>query len=55
MPQFVEVHQALLSTIIGKKGIFANYAAAQPITAALRSLEAGIDVSSFHFPSRNPD
>jgi flagellar motor component MotA len=44
--QFVLVHQALLATVIGKHGIFAQYLLTAPIASALRNLEAIIDVSS---------
>ncbi|KAJ7094780.1 hypothetical protein C8R44DRAFT_749366 [Mycena epipterygia] len=40
---FVKVHQAVLSTVIGKHSIFAQFGATAPITAILRSLEAAID------------
>ena len=42
--QFVKVHQLLLSTVIGKHSIFAQFGVTAPIAAILRSLEAGIDV-----------
>ncbi|KAJ7870919.1 hypothetical protein B0H14DRAFT_3439728 [Mycena olivaceomarginata] len=44
---FVGVHQALLSTVIGKHTIFAQFGLTAPITAVLRSLEAGIDSFAF--------
>ncbi|KAJ7434464.1 hypothetical protein FB451DRAFT_1467571 [Mycena latifolia] len=44
---FVEVHQALLSTIIGKHSILAQFGVTAPIAAALRSLEAAIDSFAF--------
>jgi hypothetical protein len=40
----VEVHQALLATVIGKHAIFAQFAVTAPIAAVLRTLEAIIDV-----------
>jgi hypothetical protein len=42
----VRVHQIVLSTLIGKRGIFAKFGATAPIAGVLRSLEAAIDVSS---------
>ena len=39
------VHQALLSTVIDKQTIFAQFGHTAPIAAILRTLEAGIDVS----------
>ncbi|KAJ7094779.1 hypothetical protein C8R44DRAFT_951397 [Mycena epipterygia] len=44
---FVEVHQALLSLVIGKHSIFAQFGATAPITAILRTLEAAIDALAF--------
>ncbi|KAJ7642453.1 hypothetical protein DFH06DRAFT_1427924 [Mycena polygramma] len=41
------VHQALLSTIIGKHSILAQFALTAPIAAILRSLEAVIDSFAF--------
>ena len=38
-------YQALLSTVIGKHGIFAQFGITAPITAVFRTLEAHIDVS----------
>ena len=43
--KFVGVHQNLLSTVIGKHGIFAQFGVTAPIAAVLRTLEAGIDVT----------
>ncbi|KAJ7330829.1 hypothetical protein DFH08DRAFT_966584 [Mycena albidolilacea] len=47
LTDFVRVHQALLSTVIGKHTIFAQFGLTGPITAVLRSLEAGIDSFAF--------
>ncbi|KAJ7094781.1 hypothetical protein C8R44DRAFT_749368 [Mycena epipterygia] len=44
---FVEVHQALLSTVIGKHSIFAQFGATAPIAAILRTLEGAIDALAF--------
>ena len=44
--KFVNVHQLLLSTVIGQHSIFAQFALTAPIAAVLRTLEAGIDVST---------
>lgn len=43
---FVQVHQALLSTVIGKHGILKLFGFAEPIRLALVALEAAVDVSS---------
>ena len=43
------VHQALLSTVIGKHSIFAQFGLTAPILVVLRSLEAIIDVSFWYF------
>ncbi|KAF7337349.1 hypothetical protein MSAN_02260600 [Mycena sanguinolenta] len=43
LSEFVEVHQALLATVIGKHSIFAQFFLTAPIVAVLRNLEAGID------------
>ncbi|KAJ7685888.1 hypothetical protein B0H17DRAFT_1225485, partial [Mycena rosella] len=40
---FVQIHQTLLSTVIGKHTIFAQFGATAPITAVLRTLEGAID------------
>ncbi|KAJ7176381.1 hypothetical protein C8R43DRAFT_872873, partial [Mycena crocata] len=40
---FVEIHKALLSTVIGKHSIFAQFGFTIPILAALRTLEGLID------------
>ncbi|KAF8970482.1 hypothetical protein BDZ97DRAFT_1791674 [Flammula alnicola] len=40
---FIQVHQDLLSTVIGKHSVFAQFGATAPIAAALRSLEAIVD------------
>ncbi|KAJ6630004.1 hypothetical protein B0H10DRAFT_2208153 [Mycena sp. CBHHK59/15] len=45
--QFVQVHQALLSTVIGKHSIFAQFLVTAPIAAVLRGLEAIIDAFAF--------
>ncbi|KDR84335.1 hypothetical protein GALMADRAFT_1340639 [Galerina marginata CBS 339.88] len=54
-----DVHQLLLSTVIGKHGIFAQFGATAPIAAILSSLEAGIDSFAFAMialiPTRNAD
>lgn len=42
----MEVHQDLLATVIGKHGIFAQFALTAPIAAVLETLEATIDVSA---------
>ncbi|KAJ6608127.1 hypothetical protein B0H10DRAFT_2227151 [Mycena sp. CBHHK59/15] len=47
LDQFVAIHQALLSTVIGKHGIFAQFGVTQPIADVLRNLEAGIDSFAF--------
>jgi len=56
---FVGVHQALLSTVIGKHTIFAQFGVTSPIAAVLRSLEAGIDAFAFAMidmiPTRKTD
>ncbi|KAJ6549983.1 hypothetical protein B0H19DRAFT_1073879 [Mycena capillaripes] len=44
---FVLIHQALLATLIGKHGIFAEFSATAPIAQILRSLEAIIDSFAF--------
>ncbi|KAJ6570512.1 hypothetical protein DFH09DRAFT_1080076 [Mycena vulgaris] len=41
--EFVRIHQALLSTVISKHSIFAQFGGTAPITAILRALEGGID------------
>lgn len=45
--QFVQVHQALLATIIGDKGILDRTPLTAPIGAALRVLEGGVDNLAF--------
>ncbi|KAJ6615791.1 hypothetical protein B0H10DRAFT_48348 [Mycena sp. CBHHK59/15] len=45
--QFVQVHQVLLSTVIGKHSIFAQFGVTAPIASILRSLEAAIDSFAF--------
>jgi len=47
------IEQALLSTVIGKHGIFAQFEFTGPILQVLRNLEARIDVSSFRRRSCN--
>ncbi|KAJ7882369.1 hypothetical protein B0H14DRAFT_3433473 [Mycena olivaceomarginata] len=47
LDSFVEVHQALLATVIGKHAIFAQFAVTAPIAAVLRTLEAIIDSFAF--------
>ncbi|KAJ7037267.1 hypothetical protein C8F04DRAFT_1093097 [Mycena alexandri] len=44
---FVQVHQALLATVIGKHSIFAQFGATAPVAAVLRTLEATIDSFAF--------
>jgi hypothetical protein len=59
LTDFVLVHQALLSTVIGKHAIFSQFGVTAPITAILRSLEAGIDSFAFAMinliPTRQSD
>ncbi|KAH9172541.1 hypothetical protein EDB89DRAFT_2069621 [Lactarius sanguifluus] len=43
LKNFVTVHQILLSTVIGKHSIFAQFGVTAPITGILRELEAAID------------
>jgi len=45
--QFVTVHQNLLSVVIGKHGPLAQFGVTAPVAAVLRTLEGGIDVSTF--------
>ncbi|KZV80014.1 hypothetical protein EXIGLDRAFT_781532 [Exidia glandulosa HHB12029] len=40
---FVIVHQQLLSTLIGKHGLFAQFGATRPIAKALREIEEVVD------------
>ncbi|KAJ7315729.1 hypothetical protein DFH08DRAFT_820302 [Mycena albidolilacea] len=47
LDSFVEVHQALLTTVIGKHAIFAQFAVTASIAAVLRILEAIIDSFAF--------
>ncbi|KAF7332844.1 UVI-1 protein [Mycena venus] len=47
LTNFVRIHQALLSTVIGKHSIFAQFGLAAPIAAILRSLESIIDTFAF--------
>ncbi|KAJ6619198.1 hypothetical protein B0H10DRAFT_1913109 [Mycena sp. CBHHK59/15] len=47
LKEFVAIHQALLSTVISKHGIFAQFGVTAPIAAVLRSLEASIDSFAF--------
>lgn len=42
---FVRIHQALLSTVIGKHGVLAQVSFTQPIAEVLATLEGVIDVS----------
>ncbi|KAJ7753455.1 hypothetical protein B0H16DRAFT_1886892 [Mycena metata] len=44
---FVQVHQALLATVIGKHAIFVQFGATAPVAAVLRTLEATIDSFAF--------
>ncbi|KAF7369593.1 hypothetical protein MVEN_00290000 [Mycena venus] len=44
---FVNIHQALLATVIGKRSIFSQFGATAPIAAVLRTLEATIDSFAF--------
>ncbi|PPQ96027.1 hypothetical protein CVT25_013889 [Psilocybe cyanescens] len=59
LTDFVLVHQILLSTVIGKHSIFAQFAVTTPITAILRALEAQVDALAFGLinliPTRKPD
>ncbi|KAJ7182507.1 hypothetical protein C8R43DRAFT_1228911 [Mycena crocata] len=45
--KFVQVHQLVLSTVIGKHSIFAQFGLTAPIAAVLRTLEGGIDAFAF--------
>lgn len=44
---FVQVHQALLKTVIGKHGLLSLTPFTQPIAAVLRTLEGGVDTIAF--------
>ncbi|KAF8591047.1 hypothetical protein K439DRAFT_1627131 [Ramaria rubella] len=44
---FVNVHQQLLSTVIGKHAILAQFGVTAPVAAVLRTLEATIDSFAF--------
>ncbi|KZP00243.1 hypothetical protein CALVIDRAFT_326271 [Calocera viscosa TUFC12733] len=44
--EFVKIHCALLSTLIGKNGIFRQFLLTAPIAVVLKTLETGIDVST---------
>ncbi|KAJ7586963.1 hypothetical protein C8J56DRAFT_890889 [Mycena floridula] len=44
---FVKVHQLLLSTVIGKHGIFAACFFTAPVAVVLRALEAVVDTIAF--------
>ncbi|KAJ7190088.1 hypothetical protein GGX14DRAFT_580120 [Mycena pura] len=59
LDDFVHVHQTLLATVIGKHSIFSQFGVTAPITAILRSLEAGIDSFAFAMidliPTRSSD
>ncbi|KAJ7717776.1 hypothetical protein B0H16DRAFT_1700837 [Mycena metata] len=44
---FVQVHQALLATVIGKHAIFVQFGTTAPVAAVLRTLEATIDSFAF--------
>ncbi|KAI0713618.1 hypothetical protein C8Q76DRAFT_693476 [Earliella scabrosa] len=44
---FVEVHQALLSVIIGKHGLFERFGVTAPVAGALRGLEGIVDLFAF--------
>lgn len=43
MQQFVQVHQELLKTVIGKHGLLSLTPFTQPIAAVLRTLEGVVD------------
>ncbi|KAH9474941.1 hypothetical protein JR316_0012039 [Psilocybe cubensis] len=47
LTDFVKVHQILLSTVIGKQSIFAQFLLTAPIAAALRALESEVDFFAF--------
>ncbi|KAH9474965.1 hypothetical protein JR316_0012064 [Psilocybe cubensis] len=47
LTDFVLVHQLLLSTVIGKHSIFAQFSLTAPIAAVLRLLEAQVDALAF--------
>ncbi|KAJ7763772.1 hypothetical protein B0H16DRAFT_1527180 [Mycena metata] len=47
LTDFVNVHQAVLSTVIGKHGFLAQFGVAQPLAAVLRTLEGAIDAFAF--------
>jgi hypothetical protein len=51
LDDFVQVHQTLLGTVIGKHSIFAQFGVTAPIAGVLRTLEATID--SFLFAMIN--
>ncbi|KAI0713617.1 hypothetical protein C8Q76DRAFT_857411 [Earliella scabrosa] len=44
---FVRVHQLLLSTIIGKHGLFEMFRATAPVAAALQGVEGTVDALAF--------
>lgn len=47
LSQFVKVHQNLLETIIGKKGLLSSTPFTAPIAAVLRVLEGVVDKVAF--------
>jgi hypothetical protein len=47
LPQFVKVHQNLLKTIIGKKGLLSGTPFTAPIAAGLRGIEGVVDKLAF--------
>ncbi|MCJ1440214.1 MAG: hypothetical protein MMC23_000697 [Stictis urceolatum] len=52
---FVEVHQELLATVIGKHGILSLTPFTQPIAQVLRTLEGGVDTLAFDIIDTVPD
>lgn len=54
---FVDAHQAMLNTVIGKHALLSFFGLAKPVRAALVALEAAVDVSlpSLHPPSLDAD
>ncbi|KAJ7196433.1 hypothetical protein GGX14DRAFT_575000 [Mycena pura] len=59
LDNFVQIHQALLATVIGKHSIFSQFGVTAPITAIPRSHEAVIDSFAFAMidliPTRSSD
>lgn len=51
---FVQVHQALLNTVIGKHGLLSLFFFTEPVRVALVSLEASIDSFAFALIAKIP-